>query len=77
MSSSIGEDIRRRRLAKGWSQSDLSYQARVPQPRISLIESGDVDAKASTLDKIYRALGVKLPWPKGRYLASLLEPLAS
>jgi transcriptional regulator with XRE-family HTH domain len=52
--------LRQARLAKGWSQRDLSGKAGIPQAHISRIESGVVDVKVSTLVELARLLGLEL-----------------
>jgi transcriptional regulator with XRE-family HTH domain len=52
--------LRQARLAKGWSQRDLSGKAGIPQAHISRIESGVVDVKVSTLVELARLLDLEL-----------------
>lgn len=56
----IGSEIRRRRVAKGLLQRELSDAARLPLRTIGRIERGEVDVRLSTLAKIAKALGVPL-----------------
>jgi transcriptional regulator with XRE-family HTH domain len=71
--SSIGSDIRDRRKALGLTQGALSRLAEIDQSRVTEIETGATkDPRASTLEKLYRALGVTLPWDTGRYPLSSL-----
>lgn len=68
----VGQDLRERRHAKGLTQGQLSRLADMDTPRLSEIERGvTTDPRASTLTKLYRALGVTLPWdtdsPKPSY----------
>ncbi len=46
------EDLKRKRMELGLTQSDLAKNAGVSQPLIARIESGDVDPRLSTLRKI-------------------------
>jgi len=48
--------LRAARHAKGLSQRALSEQTGIPQGRLSLIESGAVDLRVSTLLQIARSL---------------------
>lgn len=52
--------LREARLAKGWSQRELSQRAGLPQAHISRIESGSVDLKLSTLRELARLLDLEL-----------------
>lgn len=57
---SLTRVIRQTRLAKGWSQRDLSARAHLTQAQISRIESGEVDLQVSTLLELARALDLDL-----------------
>lgn len=57
---SLTQAIRQARLAKGWSQRDLSARAHLTQAQISRIESGEVDLQASTLLELARSLDLDL-----------------
>lgn len=57
---SLTETIRQARLAKGWSQRDLSARARLTQAQISRIENGEVDLQVSTLIELARSLDLDL-----------------
>lgn len=52
--------IRQARLAKGWSQRDLSARARLTQAQISRIENGEADLQVSTLIELARSLDLDL-----------------
>lgn len=52
--------LREARVAKAWSQRDLSERAGIPQAHISRIESGAIDPKVSTLQDLARALDLEL-----------------
>lgn len=54
----VGDLVMARRMQMGWSQKQLADAAGTTQPRISLIEAGDVGIKLRTLDKVFRALGL-------------------
>lgn len=53
---SLAEAIRQARLAKKWSQRDLSARAHLTQAQISRIENGEVDLQLSTLIELARSL---------------------
>lgn len=57
---SLTEAIREARLAKGWSQRDLSARAQLTQAQISRIESGEVNLQVSTLLELARSLDLDL-----------------
>jgi transcriptional regulator with XRE-family HTH domain len=57
---SLTEAIRQARLAKGWSQRDLSARAHLTQAQISRIENGEVDLQVSTLIELARSLDIDL-----------------
>lgn len=57
---SLTEAIRQSRLAKGWSQRDLSARAHLTQAQISRIENGEVDMQVSTLIELARSLDLDL-----------------
>lgn len=57
---SLTEAIRQARLAKGWSQRDLSARAHLTQAQISRIENGEVDLQVSTLIELARSLDLDL-----------------
>lgn len=55
----IGDLVLARRLQLGWTQQELANRAETTQARISLIEAGDEGVKMKTVDKVFRALGLK------------------
>jgi transcriptional regulator with XRE-family HTH domain len=57
---SLAEAIRQARLAKKWSQRDLSARAHLTQAQISRIENGEVDLQVSTLIELARSLDLDL-----------------
>lgn len=57
---SLTEAVRQARLAKGWSQRELSARAHLTQAQISRIESGEVDLQVSTLLELARSLDLDL-----------------
>ena len=52
----LTDAIRQARLAKGWSQRDLSARAHLTQSQISRIENAEVDLQVSTLLELARSL---------------------
>lgn len=57
---SLTQVIRQARLAKGWSQRDLSARAHLTQAQISRIENGEVNLQVSTLIELVRSLDLDL-----------------
>jgi transcriptional regulator with XRE-family HTH domain len=53
----LGENIRRLRRDKGWTQGDLADQAGVRVGQISKLERNEADPKLETLYKLMDALG--------------------
>jgi transcriptional regulator with XRE-family HTH domain len=60
MPISIGENIKRIREAKGMSQKELITAIGMGAPMYSRIETGKTEPSLSSLEKIAKALGVKL-----------------
>jgi HTH-type transcriptional regulator, competence development regulator len=56
--SDVGQEIRRLREAKGWSQPKLAVEAGVAVSGVSQIENGKRNPDSSTLVKLARALDV-------------------
>jgi transcriptional regulator with XRE-family HTH domain len=56
----LGEQVRRLRRARGWSQEELATRAHTSQAAIARLELGDVDPKVSTLERLSTALGADL-----------------
>lgn len=56
-----GEEVRRERMARGWSQSELARRAQVSLTTISRIESGRDYEAPRLLPKVERALGLGEP----------------
>lgn len=56
-----GEVLRRLREAKGWSQGELAYHAKIDQSQISKIESGALtDVRLSSAKRLATALGASV-----------------
>ena len=69
----VADVIREGREKRGWSQVELSYEARVPQTTISKIETGRHVPTLQVFHALCAALGVNpnvldLTWDKRRYL---------
>ena len=52
----LGALVRAARLARGLTQTDLSALTNISAQRLSVIESGQVDIRYSTLAELYRVL---------------------
>lgn len=66
--SGVGEEVKRLRQAKGWTQEQLAVYAGSSQPTVNLLEAGKRNPSAATLAKIAGALGVEVGdfFPKGQ-----------
>jgi len=51
-----GDSIRERRIELGWTQTALSKMTAIPQAEISRIENGRIDARWSTIRRLFEAL---------------------
>jgi len=56
----LARNLRRLRLERKLSQEDLAYEAGVRQALISELESGKIDVRLGTLDRLAAALAVRL-----------------
>lgn len=54
--SDIARALKSARVARGWSQRELSARSGLPQAQISRIENSDVDPQISTLLELARSL---------------------
>lgn len=54
----VSENVRRERLARGWSQQELGDRSRVSRTMIVRIESGEGNVSLATLGRIALAFGV-------------------
>lgn len=61
LSNLVAQQVRRLRLARGWSQEQLAEAAGISRDALSRIERGDRAARLDTLDALATALGVDLP----------------
>jgi transcriptional regulator with XRE-family HTH domain len=57
---SVGEEVKRLRQAKGWTQEQLAVYAGSSQPTVNLLEAGKRNPSAATLEKLARALKVEV-----------------
>ena len=55
----VGQAIRKRRLARGWSQEKLAEAAQLHWTYVGGIERGERNVALRNIVKIARALGVK------------------
>jgi transcriptional regulator with XRE-family HTH domain len=72
---SVGEEVKRLRQAKGWTQEQLAVYAGSSQPTVNLLEAGKRNPSAATLEKLARALEVEVVdlFPKPQTLQPSLE----
>lgn len=56
----LGEQVRRLRRTKRWSQAQLAARLRTTQSAVSRLEMGDMPPSLRTLARIGDALGVEL-----------------
>lgn len=56
----IGDNIKRSREAKGWSQKEVALSLQMDQSQYSKIENNKTDPHLSTIEKIAEALGVSI-----------------
>ena len=66
--SNVGEEVKRLRQAKGWTQEQLAVYAGSSQPTVNLLEAGKRNPSAATLEKLASALEVEVVdlFPKAR-----------
>jgi transcriptional regulator with XRE-family HTH domain len=56
----IGKKIRKKRIAKGWTMMDLSFESEIDYRQIGRIERGETNFTIATLVKISSTLGVSM-----------------
>lgn len=56
----IGDNIRKYRLKKGWSQEELAFECELHRTYIGAIERGERNITVLNLIKIKSVLGVRL-----------------
>ena len=54
----VARNLRRLRNAKGWSQEELAFRAKVDRSYISQLETSAYSASVTMLGKLAKALGV-------------------
>lgn len=54
----VAENVRRFRLARGWSQEDLATRAEIAQSAVSFIENARGGQTTETIDRLAEALSV-------------------
>jgi transcriptional regulator with XRE-family HTH domain len=76
--SNVGEEVKRLRRAKGWTQEQLAVYAGSSQPTVNLLEAGKRNPSAATLEKLASALEVEVVdlFPKPQTLQPSLEDAA-
>jgi transcriptional regulator with XRE-family HTH domain len=57
---SLGREIKKARIDRGWRQRDLQAATGLSQKYLSEIESAKVDPRVSIVKRIARALGVPI-----------------
>ncbi len=57
---SLGREIKKARIDKGWKQQDLQVATGLSQKYLSQIELDKVDPRFSIVKRIARALGVSI-----------------
>jgi transcriptional regulator with XRE-family HTH domain len=57
----FGETLRELRMAKGWSQETLAFEAGLDRTYISLLERGQRSPTITTLYSLAAALGLSFP----------------
>ena len=56
----LGNNIRKCRSAKGWSQEELAFQSELDRTYIGSVERGERNVSVLNLVKIAEALGVRV-----------------
>jgi transcriptional regulator with XRE-family HTH domain len=54
----VARNLRRLITAKGWSQEELAFRAKVDRSYISQLETGVYSASVTMLGKLSKALGI-------------------
>ncbi len=54
----VARNLRRLRNAKGWTQEELAFRAKISRSYISQLETSDYSASVTMLGKLAKALGV-------------------
>ena len=56
----IGQNLKKARLAKGWSQEQLSFESGLHRTYVGAVERGERNITVINLRKLATVLGVKL-----------------
>lgn len=56
---SLGDEIRKARLERGWSQQQLAEAAGLSRPTVARVEGGE-DVSTATLEKVAATLGMRV-----------------
>lgn len=56
----LAAEVKRIRLAKGWTHRELAWRAGVSNATVSMIETGKISPRHVTVNKILRACGYEL-----------------
>ncbi len=56
----VGENIRRQRQERGWSQEELAFRAKMDRPYLSQVENGRKNISLLMLQEIATALKVQI-----------------
>jgi len=56
----IGQNLKKARLAKGWSQEQLSFESGLHRTYVGAVERGERNITVINLRKLAAVLGVKL-----------------
>lgn len=56
----LGEQVRKQREKRGWSQQDLATAAGMRQPQVARFEAGGTVPKVDTLQRLLTALGGRI-----------------
>ena len=56
----IGQNLRKARLTKGWSQEQLSFESGLHRTYVGAVERGERNITVINLRKLASVLGVKL-----------------
>jgi transcriptional regulator with XRE-family HTH domain len=56
--NTVARNLRRLRTAKGWSQEELAFRAKVDRSYISQLETGVYSASVTMLGRLSKAFGV-------------------
>jgi transcriptional regulator with XRE-family HTH domain len=76
--SGVGQELKRLRQAKGWTQEQLAVYAGSSQPTVNLLEAGKRNPSAATLEKLASALQTEVAslFPKPQTPQPSLEDAA-